>query len=459
MLDWFNDRIYQFAGRAEGELQGEGWVSLVHPDDVAATAEKWAQSLRSGETYQAEFRLRHSSGGFRWHIVRAVPIRDEEGQILRWIGTNTEVEELRATREKLEALNLTLEQRVTERTADRDRMWRLSTDVMLVATFEAVITALKPAWSSIFGWLEEDLMGKSFLDLTHPDDYQATMDEVGKLAQGATTFSFENRYLCKDGSYRMIAWTAVPDDAFIHAVGRDVTEEREAAAALRQSELALQQAQKMEAIGNLTGGVAHDFNNLLQVVAGNLQLLSKDVTGNEKAERRITNALAGVNRGSKLASQLLAFGRRQALDPKVVNVGRLIQGMDEMLRRTIGEGVEVEPIVSGGLWNTLIDPMQVENALLNLAINARDAMEGFGKLTIEVGNAFIDDAYARLHDDVQPGQYVALSVTDTGTGMSPENGEGVRAVLLHQARRQRHWPWPFYGLRLRQTDRRPRQTL
>jgi signal transduction histidine kinase/CheY-like chemotaxis protein len=258
------------------------------------------------------------------------------------------------------------------------------------------------------------------MDLVHPDDRQATLDELGKLAEGITTFSFENRFKTKGGSYRTISWTAVPGENLIQAVGRDVTEEREAAAALRQTELALQQAQKMEAIGNLTGGVAHDFNNLLQVVAGNLQLLSKDVVGNEKAEGRIANALAGVNRGSKLASQLLAFGRRQALDPKVVNIGRLIRGMDEMLRRTIGEGVEIETIASGGLWNSLVDPMQVENALLNLAINARDAMEGFGKLTIEVGNAYIDDTYASLHDDVQTGQYVVLSVTDTGSGMSQE---------------------------------------
>ncbi|NSY14815.1 PAS domain S-box protein [Agrobacterium vitis] len=419
-LDWFNDRVYEYAGRAPGELDGEAWVSMVHVDDVAATAQAWKHALDTGETYQAEFRLRHKSGAFRWHIVRAVPIESDEGSILRWIGTNTEIEELRATREKLQALNQTLEQRVAERTADRDRMWRLSTDVMLVASFDAAITALNPAWKTVLGWDEDDLIGRSFMDFVHPDDRQTTLDEVGKLAQGVTTFSFENRYQCKDKSYRTISWTAVPDESFIHAVGRDVTEEREAAAALRQSELALQQAQKMEAIGNLTGGVAHDFNNLLQVVAGNLQLLSKDVVGNEKAERRITNALAGVNRGSKLASQLLAFGRRQALDPKVVSVGRLIRGMDEMLRRTIGEGVEIETIVSGGLWNSLIDPMQVENALLNLAINARDAMEGFGKLTIEVGNAYIDDTYARLHDDVQPGQYVALSVTDTGSGMSPE---------------------------------------
>jgi len=419
-LDWFNDRVYEYAGRTNGELDGEAWVSLVHPDDVAITAEAWKRSLETGETYQTEFRLRHRSGAFRWHIVRAVPIKNDEGRILRWIGTNTEVEELRATKEKLEVLNHTLEQRVAERTADRDRMWRLSTDVMLVASFDARITALNPALSIILGWTEDDLIGRSFMELVHPDDRQNTLDEVGKLAQGVTTFLFENRYQHQNGTYRTFSWTAVPDEGFVHAVGRDVTEERKAASALRQTELALQQAQKMEAIGNLTGGVAHDFNNLLQVVAGNLQLLARDVIGNEKAERRIENALAGVNRGSKLASQLLAFGRRQALDPRAVNVGRLIRGMDDMLRRTIGEGVEIETIVSGGLWNSLVDPVQIENALLNLAINGRDAMEGFGKLTIEVGNAYIDDTYARLHDDVQPGQYVALSVTDTGSGMSPE---------------------------------------
>jgi PAS domain S-box-containing protein len=419
-LDWFNERVYAYAGLSDRELEGEGWIALVHPDDVSPTQQKWKGALETGETYETEFRLRDKSGAFRWFIVRAMPITGDDGRVLRWIGTNTDVEELRATREKLETLNETLEQRVAERTADRDRMWRLSTDVMLVAAFDANITAINPAWTTVLGWTEHELVGRSFLDLIHPDDYQATMDEVRKLEQGATTFSFENRYACKDGTYRTISWTAVPDDGFLHAVGRDVTQERQAAAMLRQTELALLQAQKMEAIGNLTGGVAHDFNNLLQVVAGNLQLLSKDVTGNEKAERRITNALAGVNRGSKLASQLLAFGRRQALEPKVLNIGRLVRGMDEMLRRTIGEGVEIETIISGGLWNALIDPMQIENAVLNLAINARDAMEGFGKLTIEAGNAYIDDAYARAHNDVAPGQYVVLSVTDTGSGMSPE---------------------------------------
>ncbi|SIQ01698.1 PAS fold-containing protein [Rhizobium sp. RU33A] len=182
-------------------------------------------------------------------------------------------------------------------------------------------------------------------------------------------------------------------------------------------QLALRQAQKMESLGNLTGGVAHDFNNLLQVVGGNLQLLSKDVEGNARAEQRLQNALSGVTRGAKLASQLLAFGRRQPLEPKVVNVRRLIQNMDDMLRRALGEEIELETVVSGGLWNTLIDPSQLENAILNLAINARDAMDGRGRLTIEAANSVLDDEYARTHDDVRPGQYVMVAVSDTGSGI------------------------------------------
>jgi len=180
---------------------------------------------------------------------------------------------------------------------------------------------------------------------------------------------------------------------------------------------ALRQAQKMEALGNLTGGVAHDFNNLLQVVSGNLQLLSKSIHGNIQAEQRLENALAGVERGSKLASQLLAFGRRQPLEPKVINVRKLVQNMDDMLRRALGEEIELETIVSGGLWNTMIDPSQLENAILNLAINARDAMGGRGHLTIETANSYLDDDYAREHEDVRPGQYVLVAVTDTGSGI------------------------------------------
>jgi signal transduction histidine kinase/CheY-like chemotaxis protein len=188
----------------------------------------------------------------------------------------------------------------------------------------------------------------------------------------------------------------------------------------RAAEVALQQAQKMESIGKLTGGVAHDFNNLLQIISGNLQLLQAELPPNPKSERRITNAMAGVQRGAKLASQLLAFGRRQPLEPKVINVGRLVGGMEELLRRSIGEGVEMETVVSPTLWNAFADPTQVENAVLNLAINARDAMDGVGKLTIEVRNAHLDHGYSAKNPEVEPGQYVMLAVSDTGSGMSAE---------------------------------------
>ncbi|HEY5237725.1 MAG TPA: CHASE3 domain-containing protein [Rhizomicrobium sp.] len=185
-----------------------------------------------------------------------------------------------------------------------------------------------------------------------------------------------------------------------------------------RNEAALRQAQKMEAVGQLTGGVAHDFNNLLQIIGASLDLITRDVHG--RAAERMQNAMAAVNRGARLSGQLLAFARRQTLAPRSTNVGRLIVEMTDLIRRTLGERVETESIIAGGLWNTLIDPHQVENAVLNLAINARDAMPDGGKLTIEVGNAFLDDAYATHHHEVTPGQYVMIAVTDTGMGMSAD---------------------------------------
>jgi signal transduction histidine kinase/DNA-binding response OmpR family regulator len=195
----------------------------------------------------------------------------------------------------------------------------------------------------------------------------------------------------------------------------DITERLRAEAMVRQS-------QKMEAIGHLTGGVAHDFNNLLQVISANLDLAAAGaaVQADPRLKERLANAAGAVARGSRLTGQLLAFARRQALEPKSVDLGRVIRDMSDMLRRTLGETIAVETVIAGGLWNTLADPSQVENTVLNLAINARDAMPDGGKLTLEVANAYLDDAYAAAHTEVMPGQYVMLAVTDTGSGMTPE---------------------------------------
>ncbi|TXC87922.1 response regulator [Paraburkholderia azotifigens] len=327
----------------------------------------------------------------------------------------------------LRELNETLEGRVIEAVADRDRLWDVSEDLLVVAGFGGELQRVSPSWTRVLGHDVHWLVLQSYFSLIHADDLQLVKAHLGELRRTGAPMRFENRIRHVDGSWRWIAWTLSldPDTERIHGVGRDVTNDRETQEALRHAEEALRVGQKMEAIGKLTGGVAHDFNNLLQVIGGNLQLLADDVAGDERPAQRVRNALAGVARGAKLASQLLAFGRRQPLAPKVVNLGRFVRGLDDMMRRALGDGIEIETIVSGGLWNTLVDPFQVENALLNLAINARDAMDGHGKLTIEAGNASLDDAYAKRHADVTPGQYVMVAVTDTGSGMSADVQEHV----------------------------------
>jgi signal transduction histidine kinase/DNA-binding response OmpR family regulator len=189
-----------------------------------------------------------------------------------------------------------------------------------------------------------------------------------------------------------------------------------------RAESIVRQSQKMEAVGHLTGGVAHDFNNLLQVISANLDLAvaGAGVQADSRLRERLQNAIGAVVRGSRLTGQLLAFARRQALAPRSVDLGRVIRDMSDMLSRTLGENIQIETVIAGGLWNTMVDPNQVENTVLNLAINARDAMPEGGKLTLEVANASLDDTYAAGHAEVTAGQYVMLAVTDTGTGMTPE---------------------------------------
>ena len=307
-----------------------------------------------------------------------------------------------------------------EMLADRNRLWTLARDPFLIADMDGVWLSASPAWTDILGWSQEELIGRTSEWMEHPDDVAHVRNEVDMLQQGIPTRRFENRFRTKDGDYRNFSWTAVPDNGLIYCVARDVTEQRAHARALAEAEAALRQAQKMETLGQLTGGVAHDFNNLLQVVTGNLELLQRGLKDNERMRRAADNAMAGAERAAMLTQRLLAFSRRQPLAPERVDPNRLVSRMSELLIRTLGERIEVETIQAARAWPIEVDLNQMENALLNLAVNARDAMPEGGKLTIEVANTHIDDRYAAQEEDVQPGQYVLISLSDTGQGMDAE---------------------------------------
>ncbi|MET0266101.1 MAG: PAS domain S-box protein [Duganella sp.] len=410
----------------------EQLLQQVHADDRAMLATAIAAARHEARELDLELRVptpQSATTSVRWLHLRGNRYLQADhnsrnssltGLVSDITGRMLSTEALRqAYRLEQESVSV-LEREVSRLAQDQERMWRLSTSIMLAANFENRIISVNPAWGVVLGYDAAQAPGLDFLTLVHPDDRAATVAEVARLAKGLTTLGFENRYRHADGSYRNISWSAVPDSGQMHAVGRDITEEKQAAEALRRTEQALRQSQKLESIGKLTGGVAHDFNNVLQIITGNLQLLQLRLGDQPDIRKRLDAAEQAVDRGGKLAAQLLAFARRQPLKPMVTDLRKLIDSMDDMLRRAIGESVEVALSVEAGLWHTLVDPNQLENVLLNLAINARDAMQGQGRLTIELSNAELDTVFCQQHQELQPGQYVRLAVSDTGCGIAPD---------------------------------------
>ena len=350
-----------------------------------------------------------------WTVDEVALVRDAAERLRQAI-------ERRRAEQDLQALAASLEQQVAERTRERDRFWRLSRDPFLVADAAGRWLHVSPAWTERLGWPEEALLGRTSEWMEHPDDRVKTRAEVSAIATGETTLRFENRFRTKDDGYRWFAWTAVPaEDGLVYCVARDITEEKAQAEAQARLEEQLRQSQKMEAVGQLTGGLAHDFNNLLTGVTGSLELLQTRIAqGRIKDVDRYVNAAQGAaKRAAALTHRLLAFSRRQTLDPKPTDMNRLIHGMEELVQRTVGPEITLATVTAGELWHTRVDPGQLENALLNLCINARDAMPDGGKITIETGNHWLDErnAYER---ELTPGPYVSLSVSDTGTGMPPD---------------------------------------
>ncbi len=353
---------------------------------------------QQGEPFDEVLQLNATDGRSPW--VRAIgeAVRNEHGQIVAVQGAFQDVTELVEARDRTEQLSgrlLDTLESMSDGFLTLDRQWR--------------VVFMNTQAENLLNRPRAEVIGKVVWDEFPEAVGSIFQQQYEHAVQTGETVRFVEYFPPLEKWFEVSAHPA-PDALGVYF--RDITERRELDERLRQS-------QKLEAVGQITGGVAHDFNNLLTVILGNSDLLADQLKGQPSLRQLAELTATAAERGAELTARLLAFARRQALDPRPVDINRLIRGMDGMLRRTLTELVDIEIVQAGGLWVANVDPGQLEVALLNLAINARDAMPDGGCLTIETANTRLDGNYARAHDDVVPGQYVMVSVSDTGTGMTP----------------------------------------
>ncbi len=403
-------------------ILGLSWLRVWKDADHEAARTAVAEA-RAGRLGRFQGLCATHKGTPKWWDVVISPIPGPDGKPERLVSSGRDITKRKEAENRLSELNQTLDARVTERTRERDRLWELSEDLLIAADYDGHLLRISPSWTRLLGHDEQALLTRPYAEIIHPDDIQAVMDALLAMRSSGRPVSFEDRMLATDGAWRWIAWTLSPEPGGerLTGVGRDITTVKQRQAELEAAQDALRQSQKMEAVGQLTGGLAHDFNNLLAGISGSLELLQARVAQGRinDLDRYLAAAQGASKRAAALTHRLLAFTRRQTLDPKPTDVNRLVAGMEELIRRTVGPQVVVEIVGAGGLWATLVDPNQLENALLNLCINARDAMPDGGRLTIETANRWLDDRTARQRD-LPAGQYVSLCVSDTGMGMTPE---------------------------------------
>jgi PAS domain S-box-containing protein len=464
---WCNKSWLAFTGRSLGQEIGNGWAEGVHPDDRERCLASYGASFEARSPFRMQYRLRRHDGEFRWIDVTGIPRYDEDGTFLGYIGSCTDVQETHAAADELNIRHNQLQRRVAAQTVElqqekilrEEAQARASVDsesrkdtlgaleqseqrfrllvqsVVDYAIFmldaEGFITNWNPGAERIKGYKASEIIGQHFSRFYTEEDRAAGVP-ARALATAAKEGKFEAEgwRVRKDGSR---FWASVVIDPIRSESGeiigfakvtRDMTEARNTQEELRRAREQLFQMQKLEAVGQLTGGVAHDFNNLLTIIIGSLEIAQRNVEKGQivpaQQMRLLGNALTGAKRAATLTQRLLAFARRQPLDPKPLNVNKFISGIGEFLQRILGESIHVEAVGSGGLWPVEVDPVQLESAILNLALNARDAMPDGGKLTVEASNIYLDQEYGRTNPEISPGQYVVIAVSDTGIGMAPE---------------------------------------
>ncbi len=450
--DYYNLHWFAYTGTRPETMTGTAWLRVVHPDDQPRTSALWTGAVHSGRDYEVEYRLRGADGRFRWFLGRAVPLRDGEGRITRWFGTCTDIDDAVKARAALADAREDLERQVAERTAElvaANR--RLLAEVAERQRAQADLSALyaktpvplhsldaegrllsvSDRWLEFMGYEGRgQVLGRHITEFMPPDIAREHRENRWPelLRQGAF----------QDMPYRLVKRSGEVADVLVSArierdgLGNflrtmaavvDVSARLRAEAERERAEEALRHSQKMDALGQLTGGIAHDFNNLLTAISGNLDLLLSRLDTAERADLRdyATHAKVGATRAAGLTQRLLAFARRQPLRPDATEPGALVQGMEDLLRRTVGEQVSIATDCPPDVWPAWCDSNQLEIALLNLVVNARDAMPGGGRITITAANAHLTEA--DVADDVSgavPGDYVVLTVADTGMGMPPD---------------------------------------
>lgn len=299
--------------------------------------------------------------------------------------------------------------------AAMERIFNSSIDLILVVTSKGDIARVSPSVFNILGYTPADWAGHNAIEFIHPGDLDSTRGEMRIARLGRNTRNFETRYVHKDGHPVTLSWTGVwSDEAQQHFyIGRDMTERLKLEKELRQS-------QKMDAIGQLTGGIAHDYNNLLTVILGNTEILAEMLRDKPELHSLAQLTLDAADRSATLTQRLLAFGRRQSLAPEATDVNELLADMTDLLVVSVGEQVKIDLRTSPDLWMPVLDRGQFETAIINLAVNARDAMPNGGTVTIETGNVTLDEDYVTLNPSAVAGDYVGVSVTDSGEGIPPE---------------------------------------
>jgi PAS domain S-box-containing protein len=404
----------EVAGRTDAEF-------LDNPAQGEAVMANDRRVIAAGRAEELEEMVSRPGEPPSLFLSTKTPLRDEAGEIVGLVGVSVDITDRKRAERELQRLNATLEARVQERTAERDRTWRNAQDLLCIVDADGYLRAANPAWTATLGWRPEEVVGRHHLSFNPPEDWP---EHEAAHARATTTGLpiHDSRMLHRDGSIRWVAWVATNEGGMVYASGRDVTAQKQAAEALARTEELLRQSQKMEAVGQLTGGIAHDFNNMLQGVTSGIALARRRIaTGQvEAAGEFLDLAVAAADRAAALTRRLLAFGRRQPLDARAVSPDALVRGMEGLLQRTVGPAITVETRLQDGCWPVRCDPNQLESALLNLAINARDAMAQGGRLVVETAHVVLGAAETNGWDGAAPGDYVRISVIDDGAGMTPD---------------------------------------